>query len=62
MEDEILRKALPSPDAVNLKLFVCGPPGFMEHVVGNKGNPFWGPSIGGLLGGLGYSKAQVYRY
>ncbi|CAI7838266.1 unnamed protein product, partial [Closterium sp. NIES-53] len=58
---DVLRKALPPPSPDSLVL-VCGPPGMMNHVSGNKAPDKSQGEVDGLLKTLGYTKDQVYKY
>eukprot|EP00271_Cylindrocystis_brebissonii_P016899 TRINITY_DN4186_c0_g1_i1.p1 TRINITY_DN4186_c0_g1~~TRINITY_DN4186_c0_g1_i1.p1 ORF type:complete len:368 (-),score=57.03 TRINITY_DN4186_c0_g1_i1:361-1464(-) len=57
----VLQKALPSPDHDPLVL-VCGPPGMMNAMSGNKAPDKSQGELSGLLKDLGYTKEQVYKF
>jgi cytochrome-b5 reductase len=59
---ELLKTVLPEPKEENIKVFVCGPPGLMKHVSGNKVSPKDQGELTGLLKELGYSTDQVYKF
>ncbi|KAM4058113.1 oxidoreductase NAD-binding domain-containing protein [Hirsutella rhossiliensis] len=59
---DLLKTVLPEPKGDNIKLFVCGPPGLMNAVSGNKVNPKDQGELVGALKDLGYSKEQVYKF
>lgn len=60
---EIARQHLPDPKrGEKIHLFVCGPPGQMEAVSGNKGPNFSQGELKGLLKDLGYTIDQVYKF
>lgn len=58
---DMLRKALPPPSDDSLVL-VCGPPGMMGHVSGDKAKDRSQGEVEGLLKQLGYTKDQVYKF
>jgi hypothetical protein len=43
-------------------VFVCGPPGMMELISGNKKSPKDQGELKGILKELGYSPEQVYKF
>jgi len=51
----------PASLANKLKIFVCGPPGQVTSVAGNKAGPKQG-DLGGILKELGYTEDQVYKF
>lgn len=59
---ELLHQVLPEPKNENIKVFVCGPPGLMNHISGNKKSPKDQGDLVGILKELGYSKDQVYKF
>ncbi|KAF3932806.1 Flavohemoprotein [Dactylella cylindrospora] len=59
---ELLKTVLPEPKEENIKVFVCGPPGLMNAVSGNKKSPKDQGELTGILKELGYSKDQVYKF
>jgi cytochrome-b5 reductase len=52
---------MPAPAANNL-VMVCGPPGMMKAVCGDKVSPSDQGEVTGLLKELGYSKDMVYKF
>jgi cytochrome-b5 reductase len=44
------------------KVFVSGPPGFMKHVCGLKGEDYTQGPIGGLLSELGFTERDVFKF
>jgi len=52
----------PSGLADKIKIFVCGPPGQMEAISGNKKSPSDQGDLKGALADLGYAKQQVYKF
>ncbi|KAL6756716.1 hypothetical protein V8C86DRAFT_2643455 [Haematococcus lacustris] len=58
---EVLQKTMPPPDPANMVL-VCGPPGFMTAVSGNKAKDFTQGELEGALKELGYNSSQVYKF
>jgi cytochrome-b5 reductase len=59
---ELLKTVLPEPKEENIKVFVCGPPGMMESISGNKKSPKDQGELKGILKELGYSPEQVYKF
>jgi cytochrome-b5 reductase len=61
LNTSVLEKCLPGPSPDTL-VYVCGPPGFMETVSGDKlPNKDQGP-VGGALRELGYTSNMVYKF
>ena len=59
---ELLKTVLPEPKEENIKVFVCGPPGLMKAVSGNKVSPKDQGELTGSLKELGYKPEQVYKF
>lgn len=59
---ELLKTVLPEPKEDNIKVFVCGPPGLMNAVSGNKKSPKDQGELVGILRELGYTPEQVYKF
>jgi cytochrome-b5 reductase len=59
---DLLKTVLPEPKNENIKVFVCGPPGMMKAISGNKVSPKDQGDLSGALKDLGYSKDQVYKF
>lgn len=59
---ELLKTVLPEPKAENIKVFVCGPPGLMDSISGNKKSPRDQGELKGILKELGYTPEQVYKF
>ncbi|KAK5658731.1 hypothetical protein OQA88_1540 [Cercophora sp. LCS_1] len=59
---ELLKTVLPEPKEENIKVFVCGPPGMMNAVSGNKKSPRDQGELVGVLKELGYTPEQVYKF
>ncbi|KAI5462121.1 NADH-cytochrome b5 reductase [Mariannaea sp. PMI_226] len=59
---DLLKTVLPEPKSENIKVFVCGPPGLMKAISGNKVSPKDQGELTGALGELGYNKEQVYKF
>jgi cytochrome-b5 reductase len=59
---DILKTVLPEPKTDGVKVFVCGPPGMMQAISGNKKSPKDQGELAGLLKELGYSQDQVYKF
>ncbi|KAM5355517.1 hypothetical protein ACJ41O_002163 [Fusarium nematophilum] len=62
ISQELLKTVLPEPKSDNIKLFVCGPPGLMKAISGNKVSPKDQGELTGALKELGYSQEQVYKF
>lgn len=62
IDEELLKTVLPGPDAENIKVFVCGPPGLYKAISGAKPSPQDQGELTGILAKLGYSKDQVYKF
>ncbi|KAH6650057.1 hypothetical protein F5144DRAFT_588635 [Chaetomium tenue] len=59
---DLLKTVLPEPKDENIKVFVCGPPGMMDAISGNKKSPKDQGELKGILKELGYSPEQVYKF
>ncbi len=59
---ELLKTVLPEPKTENIKVLVCGPPGLMNAVSGNKKSPRDQGELTGILKELGYTPEQVYKF
>jgi cytochrome-b5 reductase len=59
---ELLKTVLPEPKTDNIKVFVCGPPGLMNAISGNKKSPRDQGELAGVLKELGYTPEQVYKF
>jgi cytochrome-b5 reductase len=59
---ELLKTVLPEPKTENIKVFVCGPPGMMNAISGNKKSPRDQGELVGVLKELGYTSEQVYKF
>jgi cytochrome-b5 reductase len=58
---EQVQQYLPKPADDSL-IMVCGPPGFMKHISGDKKSPKDQGEVEGLLKDLGYTKDQVFKF
>ena len=56
----MLKETMPPPGDNHLVL-VCGPPGMMAAVSGNKAKDFTQGEVGGALKQLGYTSAQIFK-
>lgn len=54
-------KGLPSPSDDAL-ILVCGPPGMMKHVSGEKAKDYSQGELSGILKDLGYTEQMVYKF
>lgn len=56
---ELIEKAFPSPSAgSDVKIFVCGPPAMYEALCGPRDSE----EVTGVLGEMGYTSEQVYKF
>lgn len=62
IDSTLLKTVLPEPKSENIKVFVCGPPGLMNAISGNKVSPKDQGELVGILKELGYNKDQVYKF
>jgi len=53
---------LPSPDAKDFLIMVCGPPGMMKAISGEKTPTFEQGPLTGLLSNMKYSSEQVFKF
>lgn len=59
---DLLKTVLPEPKEENIKVFVCGPPGMMKAISGDKKSPKEQGELTGQLKELGYDAEQVYKF
>lgn len=59
---EVLEKYMPSPKDTGSKILVCGPPGMMAAISGDKAKDKSQGELSGALKALGYSAEQVFKY
>lgn len=62
----MIKQHIPGPGK-DVMVMVCGPPGMMAHVSGNKaksndGKPPTQGEVSGLLAKMGYTKDMVYKF
>ncbi|KAK4181701.1 hypothetical protein QBC36DRAFT_317061 [Triangularia setosa] len=62
INQELLKTVLPEPKNENIKVFVCGPPGMIDSISGNKKSPRDQGELKGILKELGYTPEQVYKF
>ncbi|KAH9623126.1 hypothetical protein KSS87_001701 [Heliosperma pusillum] len=58
---DMVSKGLPVPSNDTLVL-VCGPPGMMQHISGNKAKDYSQGELSGVLKELGYTEEMVYKF
>eukprot|EP00123_Amoebidium_parasiticum_P013461 comp21968_c0_seq1/m.31703 comp21968_c0_seq1/g.31703 ORF comp21968_c0_seq1/g.31703 comp21968_c0_seq1/m.31703 type:complete len:297 (-) comp21968_c0_seq1:316-1206(-) len=58
---DVIKANMPKPSDDNL-IFVCGPPGMMNVVSGNKKGPTDQGPLVGALADLGYTPRQVFKF
>ncbi|XP_074281048.1 NADH-cytochrome b5 reductase-like protein [Silene latifolia] len=61
VSNDMVSKGLPVPSNDTLVL-VCGPPGMMEHISGNKAKDYSQGELSGVLKELGYTEEMVYKF
>jgi len=59
--EEMLKKYLPPPSNDN-SIYVCGPPGLMNHISGDKAPDYTQGELKGLLKKIGYNSEQVFKF
>lgn len=62
MDKNLLKTVLPEAKEENIKVFVCGPPGLMKAISGNKVSAKDQGELTGALKDLGYKAEQVYKF
>ncbi|KAK9101951.1 hypothetical protein Sjap_019205 [Stephania japonica] len=58
---DVVVKGLPGPSEDTL-ILVCGPPGMMEHISGEKAKDWTQGELKGLLKDVGYTEEMVYKF
>ncbi|KAG9152912.1 hypothetical protein Leryth_012535 [Lithospermum erythrorhizon] len=58
---EMVVKGLPAPSDDSL-ILVCGPPGMMKHISGDKAKDWTQGEVSGILKELGYTESMVYKF
>ncbi|KAK4257376.1 hypothetical protein QN277_006971 [Acacia crassicarpa] len=58
---DMAEKGLPAPGDDAL-ILVCGPPGMMQHVSGEKAQDWTQGEVSGILKELGYTEQMVYKF
>ncbi|XP_039123870.1 NADH-cytochrome b5 reductase-like protein [Dioscorea cayenensis subsp. rotundata] len=58
---DMIAKGLPGP-AEDTLILVCGPPGMMKHISGDKAKDRSQGELSGLLKQLGYTEEMVYKF
>ncbi|KAK9141665.1 hypothetical protein Syun_011065 [Stephania yunnanensis] len=58
---DVIVKGLPGPSEDTL-ILVCGPPGMMEHISGEKAKDWTQGELKGLLKDAGYTEDMVYKF
>ena len=59
---ELLKTVIPGAEEENVKVFICGPPGFYKAISGAKKSVKDQGEVDGILKELGYTKEQVYKF
>lgn len=59
---DLLKEVIPGPKEENVKVFVCGPPGLVKTISGEKKSPAEQGELTGHLKELGYDDSQVYKF
>ena len=63
--DEMIKENIPAPNGADndsVVVFVCGPPGMMNHISGGKAPDKSQGELAGLLKQMNYNEAQVYKF
>jgi len=60
--DEYVKKFMPAPGRKDSLILVCGPPGMMGHVSGDKAKDYTQGPLAGLLLKLGYQSSEVFKF
>ncbi|XP_021852679.1 NADH-cytochrome b5 reductase-like protein [Spinacia oleracea] len=58
---DVVTKGLPGPGDDTL-IMVCGPPGMMQHISGDKAKDYSQGELTGILKELGYTEEMVYKF
>ncbi|XP_052110213.1 NADH-cytochrome b5 reductase-like protein [Arachis duranensis] len=61
ISEDMVVKGLPAP-ADDTLILVCGPPGMMKHVSGEKAKDWTQGEVSGLLKEAGYTEQMVYKF
>lgn len=61
VSSDMILKGLPAPSEDTL-ILVCGPPGLMNHISGDKAKDRSQGVLSGLLKDLGYTEEMVYKF
>ncbi|XP_028801574.1 NADH-cytochrome b5 reductase-like protein [Neltuma alba] len=61
ISEDMAEKGLPAPGDDTL-ILVCGPPGMMQHVSGEKAKDWTQGEVSGILKELGYTEQMVYKF
>ena len=61
VSQELIKHTMPEPSEDNY-ILVCGPPGFMEAVSGNKTPDYKQGEVKGHLKALGYTESMVFKF
>lgn len=59
VKKQIATKVPPSKESL---VYVCGPPGFMDAVSGNKAKDYTQGELSGFLKAAGYESSQVFKF
>jgi cytochrome-b5 reductase len=57
----LIEQCMPKP-ANDISIYVCGPPGFMDTVSGNKTKDFKQGEVTGILKQLGFDETMVFKF
>lgn len=58
---DMAAKGLPGPGDDTM-ILVCGPPGMMKHISGEKAKDYSQGELAGILKDLGYTESMVYKF
>lgn len=63
MTRDVLAAHLPPPTlGAKTKVLVCGPPGFVKGLAGEKKSPADQGELAGVLKAMGYDAAQAFKF
>jgi len=61
ISEKMIKSYLPGPSS-DISIYVCGPPGLMKHISGEKTKDNKQGELEGLLKKLGYKEEQVFKF
>ncbi len=61
VSEKVIADTMPAPSS-DSRILVCGPPGFMDAVSGNKTPDYQQGLVSGLLKKAGYDETMVFKF